>query len=48
MAREDLLETLGAGKLTIPIDKVFPMADARAALDRMAANEHFGKIVLRV
>jgi len=48
LAREDLLETLGAGKLTMPIDKVYPMADARAALDRMAANEHFGKIVLRV
>ena len=44
----DLWDTLAAGKLSMPIDKVFALEDARAALDRMAANEHFGKIVLRV
>lgn len=30
------------------IDRVFPLAETRAALERMAAGAHFGKIVLRV
>ncbi len=47
-ADTDVWDALVAGKLKMPVDKVFPLADARAALDRMAANEHFGKIVLRV
>jgi len=46
LAREDLLETLAAGKLVMPVDKVFALEEAGAALDRMAANEHLGKIVL--
>jgi NADPH2:quinone reductase len=45
-ADADLWDALAAGKLVMPIDKVFALEDARAALDRMAANEHFGKIVL--
>ena len=45
LAREDLWDAVAAGELTLPIDKVFALEDARAALDRMAANEHFGKIV---
>ncbi len=48
LARENLLKVLGTGKLSIPVDKVFPLVNARAALDHMATNEHFGKIVLRV
>ena len=48
LARDDLWDAVAAGELTLPIDKVFALEDARAALDRMAANEHFGKIVLRV
>jgi NADPH:quinone reductase len=47
-----MLEDLGAAiaerHLRLPIDKVFPLADAAAALARMNANEHFGKIVLSV
>ena len=35
------------GALRLPIDKAFPLAEAPAALDRMARNEHFGKIALR-
>ncbi|MDH3738367.1 MAG: zinc-binding dehydrogenase [Alphaproteobacteria bacterium] len=42
----DLWDAVAAGKCAMPIDKVFALKDARAALDRMAANEHFGKIVL--
>ena len=48
LARDDLWDAVAAGELTLPIDRVFALEDARAALDRMAANEHFGKIVLRV
>ncbi len=48
LTRADLWDAVAAGELALPIDKVFALEDARAALDRMAANEHFGKIVLRV
>ncbi len=34
------------GALRLPLDKVFPLAEATAALERMAANRHFGKIAL--
>ena len=30
----------------LPIDKVCPLEDAAEAFDRMARNQHFGKIVL--
>jgi NADPH2:quinone reductase len=44
--REDLGEALSAGKLRLPIDRTFPLADAVAAQAHMRANAHFGKIVL--
>jgi NADPH:quinone reductase len=45
---EDLGVAIAERHLRLPIDKVFPLADAAAALARMNANEHFGKIVLSV
>jgi NADPH:quinone reductase-like Zn-dependent oxidoreductase len=30
------------------VDRVFPLAEARAAFDHMAAGDHFGKIVIRI
>ena len=45
--REDLWPALEAGKLRLPIDRVFPLAQAQAAQDRMRANEHFGKLLLQ-
>ncbi|WP_375173111.1 zinc-binding alcohol dehydrogenase family protein [Pseudooceanicola sp.] len=42
----DLWGALEAGKLTLPIDRVLPLDKAQQALDEMAANAHFGKIVL--
>jgi NADPH2:quinone reductase len=45
---EDLGGAIAERRLRLPIDKVFPLADAAAALARMNANEHFGKIVLSV
>ncbi len=43
----DLWPALEAGRFRIPIDSVFPLEQAREALARMRANQHFGKIVLR-
>ena len=42
----DLWQAVEAGKLALPIDKVFPLAEAPAALAHMQANQQFGKIVL--
>ena len=39
---------LEQGRITLPIHRVFPLADAPAAHRMMQASEHFGKIVLRV
>jgi NADPH2:quinone reductase len=44
--RADLWPALEAGKLTMPIDRTFPLAKAAEALAVMRANAHFGKIVL--
>jgi len=46
--RADLWSHVEAGKLKLPIDKTFPLAEAAAALAHMKANAHFGKIVLVV
>ncbi len=37
-----------SGALVPPIDSVFDLADGRAAFERMASGEQFGKIVIRV
>jgi NADPH2:quinone reductase len=44
----DLGEALAERKLRLPIDSSYALADAGAALARMSANEHFGKLVLTV
>ena len=49
--RTDFAKVMGlvfAGRLTPPIDAEFALQDARAAQERMAAGEFFGKIVLRI
>jgi NADPH2:quinone reductase len=46
--RADLWDALESGKLALPIDRVFPLAEAEAAQVHMRANAHFGKILLRV
>ena len=43
----DLADAVKARKLTLPIDKVFPLAEAKAAQEYMRANKHFGKILLQ-
>jgi len=44
--RAELWPAVVSGKLSLPIDKTFPFAQAAAALAYMAANKHLGKIVL--
>jgi NADPH2:quinone reductase len=46
--KADLWPALEAGKLKLPIDKVFPFADIAQAVDHMSTNKHFGKIVLKL
>ena len=46
LMRADLWPALEAGKLTLPIDRTFPLDKAADALAVMRANAHFGKIVL--
>ncbi len=43
----DLADSVKARKLTLPIDRVFPLAEAKAAQEYMRANKHFGKILLK-
>ena len=44
--RADLWEAVKSGKFQVPIDKSFPLDQARAAHEHMRANAHFGKILL--
>ncbi len=46
--RRDLWAAVEEGRFSIPIDKVFPLAEVTDALAHMKANKHFGKIVLAV
>ena len=43
----DLADAVKARKLSLPIDKVFPLGEAKAAQEYMRANKHFGKILLK-
>jgi NADPH:quinone reductase-like Zn-dependent oxidoreductase len=42
----DLWDAVTAGKLTLPIDRRFPLDQAVEAHAHMRENKHFGKIVL--
>jgi NADPH2:quinone reductase len=46
LMRADLWPAVESGKLSLPIDKTFPLAEVADALAMMRANRHFGKIVL--
>ncbi len=43
-----VVQALGTGALVPPVDAVYPLEEARAAYERLATGEQFGKIVLRV
>lgn len=44
--RADIWPAVEAGKLKLPIDKVYPFAEIIAAFAHMEANKHLGKIVV--
>lgn len=44
----DMLEVVAAGEVVAVVDKVFPLAEARAALERLEKAEQFGKIVIDI
>ncbi|MGE0699890.1 MAG: zinc-binding alcohol dehydrogenase family protein [Hyphomicrobiaceae bacterium] len=46
LMRDDLWSHVEAGRISLPIDRTFPLEQAAAALAHMKANAHFGKIVL--
>ena len=43
---EDLAGAVKSKKLSLPIEKIFPLDQARLAQEFMQANQHFGKILL--
>ncbi|MCB0201188.1 MAG: zinc-binding dehydrogenase [Caldilineae bacterium] len=45
---EDVMRLIFAGKLAISIDRVYPLAEARQAEERMQEGQHFGKILLEI
>lgn len=45
---KSVLPHLASGRIKVVVDRVFPLAEATAAHQYMAANENFGKIVLEV
>ena len=44
--QRNLSETISNGNFTPPVDSVLPFSEAHDAHQRMAASQHFGKIVL--
>jgi NADPH2:quinone reductase len=42
----DLADAVRAKKLSLPIDKIFLLSEAKAAQEYMRANQHFGKVLL--
>lgn len=43
-----IIGELRAGRLIPPVDSVFSLDDGRAAFERLASGDHFGKVVIRV
>ena len=44
--RTDLWDVVKAGKIKVPVDKTYPLAEAKAGHEHMRGNNHFGKILL--
>jgi NADPH:quinone reductase-like Zn-dependent oxidoreductase len=45
---QEIVRQLGAGQLRPIVDRVYPLADARAAFERLERGEQLGKIVVQV
>ena len=46
--RTDIWGDVVAGRLRMPVDRTFPMAEFAAAMAHAKANAHFGKVVMEV
>ena len=46
--KADIMPDVEAGRLRLPIDRVFAFDDISKAVAHMSANRHFGKIVLKL
>ena len=44
--RADLWDDVKAGRIKVPIDKTYPLAEAKAGHEHMRTSQHFGKILL--
>jgi NADPH2:quinone reductase len=44
--RSDLWDDVKASRIRVPVDKTYPLSEARAGHEHMRANQHFGKILL--
>lgn len=45
---ETVMRFLFDGRLAVPIDRIYPLQEARQAEERMKEGDHFGKILLKV
>ena len=45
---DTIVEHLRSGRLLSPVDRVFPLADARSAFERLQKAEQFGKVVIEI
>ena len=45
---EDMNRAIEVGRLKPVIDRVFELAEARAAYEHLASGSHFGTVVIRV
>jgi NADPH:quinone reductase-like Zn-dependent oxidoreductase len=45
---EAVYELVKSGRAKVVVDSVFPLAETRAAHERLEAGAQFGKIVLRI
>jgi NADPH:quinone reductase-like Zn-dependent oxidoreductase len=45
---ENMNRAISQNGLKPVIDRVFPMAESRAALEHLASGSHFGKIVIQI
>ena len=44
----DLGNSVTAGQLSLPIEKVYDFNDVAQALSSMRDNQHFGKLILKL
>ena len=43
-----MAELVKAGKISVPVDKVYPFEQVPQALDRLAAGDMLGKVIVSV